>query len=99
MLRVHFSATDLARLRLRETVGPLAETLLALRVIRSPNETAMLGEWRRAVLSRLPRSVIAPASRRAPVDSMSVLIGASVERGLAAVRGLGADEHRLAALL
>jgi len=54
MLRLQFSASDLARVRLRGTLGPLPETLLALRALRSPRDAGPLAEWRRRVLSRLP---------------------------------------------
>jgi DNA-binding transcriptional ArsR family regulator len=91
MLRLQFSASDLARVRLRGTLGPLAETLLALRALRSPRDAGPLAEWRRRVLTRLPPA--AAVARLLPpgwtAADVFALIGtaATVEQGLAALRG------------
>jgi hypothetical protein len=90
MLRLHICASDLARVRLRGTLGPLAETLLALRQLRSPRDAGPLTEWRRRVLARLP-----PLATGAhplppgwtPGDVLALLgSAATVEQGLAALR-------------
>src|SRR5688572_26395151 len=90
MLRLQFSASDLARVRLRETLGPLPETLLALRTLRSARDAGPLAEWRRRVLMRLPPA--ASVARLLPpgwsAADVFALIGgaATVEQGLAALR-------------
>jgi len=90
MLRLQFSASDLARVRLRGTLGPLPETLLALRALRSSRDAGPLAEWRRRVLSRLPPA--ASMARLLPpgwtAADVFALVGpaATVEQGLAALR-------------
>src|SRR2546430_6924817 len=45
--RIHFSEADLARIQVSPTLGPLAETVLALALLRCPNHPrTMLSEWR-----------------------------------------------------
>jgi DNA-binding transcriptional ArsR family regulator len=95
MLRLHFSATDLARVRLRGTLGPVAETVLALRALGSPRDAALLGEWRRRVGRRLAPAAAAIAGY---ADLLPVVAGApTVEQGMAVVRRAGSD--RLARLM
>ncbi|MGW6460247.1 winged helix-turn-helix domain-containing protein [Streptomyces sp. NPDC055078] len=45
MLRLHFTAEDLARVRI-SLLGPLAETELALWNLQQPDRKAMFGNWR-----------------------------------------------------
>ncbi len=90
MLRLQFSASDLARVRLRGTLGPLPETLLALRALRSARDAGPLADWRRRVLSRLPPA--AAVARLLPpgwtAADVFALVGpaGTVEQGLAALR-------------
>src|SRR6201989_3625311 len=45
--RIHFSEADLARVQVTPTLGPLAETVLALALLRcSRQPRTMLSEWR-----------------------------------------------------
>ena len=45
--RIHFSEDDLARIQVSPTMGPLAETVLAAALLRSPQQPrTLLGEWR-----------------------------------------------------
>ena len=100
MLRLQFSASDLARVRLRGTLGPLPETLLALRALRSPRDAGPLAEWRRRVLARLPPA--AAAARLLPpgwtaADVFARVGGtATVEQGLAALRSVADPAMMLA---
>lgn len=48
MLRVHFTADDLARTRLAATWGPWAETVLCLDALRDPRPAARFRPWRAA---------------------------------------------------
>jgi hypothetical protein len=47
--RIHFTADDLARIQVNPTLGPLAETVLAVSVLRSPAPPHALDEWRSQV--------------------------------------------------
>jgi DNA-binding transcriptional ArsR family regulator len=114
MLRLHFSPSDLGRVRLRGTLGPVAETLLALQTLGgSPHarDAGPYGEWRRRVLARLPS--VAAAARSLPPGTAAGLYAyagpaATIEEAMVAVRlsrtnAGGRREHtpvgRLAALL
>ena len=44
--RIHFTADDLARIQVSPTLGPLAETVMAVSLLRSPAPSrALLSEW------------------------------------------------------
>ena len=48
--RIHFSQADLARIQVSPTLGPLAETVLAVGMLRSTQQPrTLLSEWRRQV--------------------------------------------------
>ncbi|GAA0944379.1 ArsR/SmtB family transcription factor [Virgisporangium aurantiacum] len=105
MLRLRFSPSDLGRVRLRGTLGPLVETLLALQTLGS-RDLGPYGEWRRRVLARLPS--VAAAARSLPPGAAAGLYAqagpaATVEQAMLALRRShtsGRREHgRLAALL
>ncbi len=111
MLRLRFSASDLGRVRLRGTLGPFAETLLALQTLGTRDTAGPLGEWRHRVLARLPS--VAAAARSLPPGTAAGLYAyvgpaASIEQamvalGLSQARARGRREHgpvsRLATLL
>ena len=45
--RIHFSEDDLARIQVSPTMGPLAETVLAVALLRCPQQPrTLLGDWR-----------------------------------------------------
>ena len=45
--RIHFSPDDLDRVQLRPTLGPLAETVLAVWLLRDPQQPrTLLSQWR-----------------------------------------------------
>src|SRR5919106_113566 len=48
VLRVHFSAEDLARTRVAATWGPWAETVLCFGELRRPHASAPFRPWRQA---------------------------------------------------
>jgi DNA-binding transcriptional ArsR family regulator len=112
MLRLRLSASDLGRVRLRGTLGPLAETLLALQTVGQalgPRDAGPYGEWRRRVLARLPS--VAAAARSLPSGTAAGLYAylgptATVEQAIVALsrshsrrpREYG-PANRLAALL
>lgn len=100
MLRLRFSPSDLGRVRLRGTLGPFAETLLALQTLGS-HDLGPYGEWRRRVLARLPS--VAAAARALPPGTAAALYAyagpaAGIEEAFVALR-LSHASGRLAALL
>jgi hypothetical protein len=54
VLRVHFTAEDLARVRVAPGPDPLWEILLSLHVLRQRSATPVFGTWRTNVRSTLP---------------------------------------------
>ncbi|WP_175408071.1 helix-turn-helix transcriptional regulator [Streptomyces sp. TRM64462] len=91
MLSIHLTASDLARTRLRSTLGPVAEGALALGVLARSGH-ADYARWRSEVLGRLRRR---PA-RGAPLPQLLRSTGAPdgllylLERTSAAERATGA---------
>ncbi|MFD4676752.1 ArsR family transcriptional regulator [Lentzea sp. NPDC058450] len=54
MLRVHFTAEDLARVRVAAGPDPMWEILLSLHVLRQRSATPVFGAWRAAAKATLP---------------------------------------------
>ncbi|GIJ50732.1 hypothetical protein Val02_76180 [Virgisporangium aliadipatigenens] len=101
MRRLHFSAGDLTRVRLRGTVGPFAETVLALRGLRSARsllDGVPSGEWRRRLGAALPRRAQAVAAWLAEDDAATAALCAllrpatTVPQASALLREAGADQ-------
>jgi DNA-binding transcriptional ArsR family regulator len=68
--RIHFTADDLSRIQVSPTLGPLAETVLAVSLLRCPMQPrALLSEWRGQVQGKItPRmkpltALIPPGSK------------------------------------
>jgi DNA-binding transcriptional ArsR family regulator len=87
--RIHFSEADLARIQVSPTLGPLAETVLALAVLRGPRQPrSMLSQWRGQVRVT-PR--MRPLMALIPPDCQGVdlptLVGetATIEQGVQAL--------------
>jgi DNA-binding transcriptional ArsR family regulator len=70
--RIHFTAGDLGRIRVSATLGPLAETVMALSLLRCPQQPrALFGEWRTAVQGKItPR--LKALMTMLPADSTGV---------------------------
>jgi DNA-binding transcriptional ArsR family regulator len=89
--RIHFTADDLARIQVGPTLGPLAETVKALSLLRCPTgPRSLFGAWRAQVQQKItPR--MAPLLAMVPTDTVSVdlctLIGeaATIELGVQAL--------------
>lgn len=56
MLRLHFTVADMAKTRVAGTLGPLAETILSLGVLRSRREADVFGPWRATARRGLSRA-------------------------------------------
>lgn len=97
MLRIHFTAEDLARTRLLATWGPLAETLFSLMTLNGFGAEALFGGWRERI--RRESGVTAhPASalfEGAVLDLFTVTgPAASMTEGLEALMGARPDHVR-----
>jgi len=89
--RIHFTADDLERIQVRPTLGPLAETVKAMGLLRCPQQPrATYRQWRGQVKDRLTpqmaafTAMIPPGSKG--VD-LSMLTGpaATLEQGIQAL--------------
>jgi DNA-binding transcriptional ArsR family regulator len=87
--RIHFSEDDLARIQVSPTMGPLAETVLAVALLRCPQQPrTLLGEWRgqvRVTPGMRPLTALLPPGCHG-VD-LPTLTGeqATIEQGLQAL--------------
>lgn len=54
MLRIHFTSTDLSRVRIAKGPDPLWETLLSLHTLQENDPTLAFGEWRRRTRKARP---------------------------------------------
>lgn len=66
MLRIHFSAEDLARTTLSAEPDPLWEILLSLHMLQVEDGPVPYGAWRQRMRRRLPRETIGPLAALAP---------------------------------
>ncbi|GGS48588.1 transcriptional regulator [Planobispora rosea] len=82
MHRIHFTADDVARVRLAPTLGPMAETLFSLGTLRGRTGETVFGGWRRRVRSGLDaRSAVLAAitPARKPWFDMAILAGTGLD--------------------
>ncbi|MFG2822304.1 ArsR/SmtB family transcription factor [Kitasatospora sp. NPDC048365] len=56
MLRIHFTAQDLARVRVAATAGPLAETFAGLQILAEGGSDPLYRPWRARLSGRLDRA-------------------------------------------
>jgi DNA-binding transcriptional ArsR family regulator len=92
--RIHFTEEDLNRVRICQTAGPLAETMLAFSFLRCPLQPqAMFAGWRSASIGKLTTEM-APLAALVPAGSRGVdlytLTGetATIEQGIMALLGV-----------
>ena len=69
--RIHFTAEDLERIQVRPTLGPLAETVKAISLLRCDQARAPYRQWRSQVKSRLT-SQMAPLIELIPPGTKGV---------------------------
>ncbi|MET0238020.1 MAG: transcriptional regulator [Kibdelosporangium sp.] len=107
MLRIHFTAEDLTRVRVRPDPHPLWDVLLSLHLLQTRHGVVMFGPWRRDARAALRPAgdmltTLAPPRGYSPdfltpiVDSPDLEAGLEVLLGTAR-RTLQADMTRLAA--
>jgi len=101
VLRIHFTAKDLERIKVSPTLGPLAETTAAMSMLRSlERPRPRFSQWHRQVTSRLTAQMT-PLTALIPPGSMAVdlstLTGpaATIEQGVHALLAVP-REHLLA---
>ena len=89
--RIHFTADDLDRIEIGTSLGPLAETYLALSLLRwSASARGALADWRHQVTPRLsprikPLADLIPAGTHG-VDLLTVTgRSAAIEQGIVAL--------------
>jgi DNA-binding transcriptional ArsR family regulator len=96
--RIHFTASDLERIQVRPTLGPLAETTAAMRMLRSLRQhRAPYAQWRGQVAGRLTAQMT-PLTDLIPPGSMGVdlttLTGTAptIEQGIQALLALPSED-------
>jgi hypothetical protein len=89
--RIHFTADDLERIQVRPTLGPLAETVKAMSLLRCPQQPRTpYRQWRGQVMGRLTPQMTALTALMPPgskgVD-LPMLMGtaATIEQGVQAL--------------
>ena len=83
--RIHFTAADLARTRICPIPGPLAETVMALSLLRCPLQPRTLfSEWRSQVGGRLaaPTRPLVPPGAEGVDLYASAGLAPTIEQGL-----------------
>jgi len=98
--RIHFTADDMARIQVSPTLGPLAETVMAVCLLRSPRQPrTLLSEWRGQVQGKVtprmgPLTALIPPGTHG-VDLFTLTGEApTIEQGLQALLGVP-REHLL----
>ncbi|GAA0961483.1 winged helix-turn-helix domain-containing protein [Kribbella koreensis] len=66
MLRIHFTADDLARTTLAAEPDPLWEVLLSLHMLQVDDDPVAYGTWRQRMRRTLPRETVGPLAALAP---------------------------------
>lgn len=97
VLRVHFTAEDLARVRVSSGPDPMWEILLSLHVLRQRDGAPVFGQWRQQVRGRLAPEArwlmqLAPPVGYSP-DFLTPTAGCGVDDGIDAV--LSTPAHQL----
>jgi hypothetical protein len=89
--RIHFTAEDLERIQVRPTLGPLAETVKAMSLLRSPQQPrAPYRQWRSRVKDNLTPQMTALTALIPPGSTgvdLPMLTGAAptMEQGIQAL--------------
>jgi predicted transcriptional regulator len=96
--RIHFTAEDLERIQVRPTLGPLAETVTAMSLLRCPQQPrAAYRQWRNEIKGKVTPQMSALATLFPPgtkgVD-LSMLTGTAttLEQGIQALLAVPRDQ-------
>jgi len=97
--RIHFAAGDLQRIQVSPTLGPLAETVMAMSLLRCPMQpSGLYSQWRGQVKSRVTPQMTALANL-IPVGCKGVdlctLTGPAptIEQGVQALMAMPSDHY------
>jgi Helix-turn-helix domain len=88
--RIHFTTEDLERIQVRPTLGPLAETVKAMALLRCPQPRAVHRQWRSQVKRRLTpqmaafTALIPPGSKGVDLPMLTGA-AATLEQGVQAL--------------
>jgi hypothetical protein len=96
MIKIHFTAEDLARTRFLPEPAPLTELKLALVTLHRGNAAPRYARWRRAAPTRLPdstRPLWELVSTFSGAISATAVCG-DIDEALDTVRGLTRDQAR-----
>ena len=96
MIRIHFTAEDLAHTRFLPEPAPLLELKLALIALYRQDAPTRFSQWRRAALTTFPESA-RPLWELAAGFSGAVsttAVSGDLDEALDAVRGLSRDQGR-----
>ncbi|MBM7168658.1 winged helix-turn-helix transcriptional regulator [Streptomyces sp. G44] len=96
MIRIHFTADDLARVRFAPRPSPVPELHAALLMLGLPREELLFARWRSRLLRNLP-STAEPLADLAPTGVAPAfldVLGETPEEGYALIREAAAEEIR-----
>ena len=87
---IHFTAEDLERIQVRPTLGPLAETVKTMSMLRCQQSRAPYGQWRSQVRDRLtpqmtPLSALIPPGSKGVDLPMLTGTASTMEKGVQAL--------------
>lgn len=88
VIRIHFTADDLARVRFASRPSPLPETHAALMMLGTRHEELLFGRWRNRLLRSLPNTVqpLADLVPNGVPPAFLDVLGDTPEDGLALIR-------------
>ncbi|MET9518477.1 winged helix-turn-helix domain-containing protein [Streptomyces sp. NPDC002994] len=96
MIRIHFTADDLVRVRFAPRPSPVPELHAALMMLGAPHEALLFGRWRSRLLRNLP-SAVRPLADLAPdgvAPTFLDVLGHTPEEGFALIRAARAEAVR-----
>lgn len=88
MIRIHFTADDLARVRFAPRPSPVPELHAALMMLGAPHEELLFGHWRSRLVRNLPRAA-EPLADLAPggvAPAFLDVLGDTPDEGFALIR-------------
>lgn len=96
VIRIHFTADDLARVRFAPRPSPVPELHAALMMLSAPHEVLLFERWRSRLLRNLP-SAAEPLADLAPegrAPAFLDVLGDTPQEGFALIRASGAETVR-----
>ncbi len=96
VIRIHFAADDMARVRFAPRPAPVPELHAALMMLGAPHEELLFGHWRRGLLRRLPRGVepLADLAPEGVAPAFLDVLGDTLDEGFALIRAARPESVR-----